>query len=272
MDGQPLEASQPTVSQDDIYSAFHAYSFTTDSEWQSGLASILGHPETPATQAELDTNPGLILNAKLFYFSRKHNLPPIDAAGYVEWLRSWTQQHTLQAQSGEANPSNATSEPTHIAAQPLAAPDALSPSAAPAPAAPVSSQEPPYPTSFAAIVDLITSNKPIPGIEEIPNTVLDPGSSKIDHTPRRKKPWEKDAATDPPLQPGQPPQPATGISSDAVEVVTEGNAGTSETQQSSMATTSNSHSSVNGYITTGEGIVKILQPNAIPPSGLLATN
>lgn len=56
--------------------------------------------------------------------------------------------------------------------------------------------EPPYPSSFAALVELITNNKPIPGIEQIPDTVLDPGSSLPDRTPQRRKPWEKDRDDD----------------------------------------------------------------------------
>lgn len=50
-------------------------------------------------------------------------------------------------------------------------------------------QEPAYPSSFAHIVELITTGQPIPGILEIPDTVLtghDTASSK----PRRRKPWE----------------------------------------------------------------------------------
>ena len=57
-------------------------------------------------------------------------------------------------------------------------------------------QQPPYPSSFSEIVDLITQNKPIPGIEEVPDTVLELGSSKTDKTPRRKKPWEADNEID----------------------------------------------------------------------------
>jgi hypothetical protein len=49
----------------------------------------------------------------------------------------------------------------------------------------------PYPTSFAHIVDLITSGKPVPGIKEIPPTVLE-GQGTQATKPKRKKPWEKD--------------------------------------------------------------------------------
>lgn len=47
----------------------------------------------------------------------------------------------------------------------------------------------PYPTSFAEIVELITSGKPIPGIREIPNTLnaAPPTQSTVQ---QRRKPWE----------------------------------------------------------------------------------
>lgn len=52
--------------------------------------------------------------------------------------------------------------------------------------------EAPYPTSFAHIVELITTGQPIPGIKEIPSTVLE-GQGTQSVKARRKKPWEKDA-------------------------------------------------------------------------------
>lgn len=51
-------------------------------------------------------------------------------------------------------------------------------------------EEPAYPSSFAHIVDLITNNMPIPGIEEIPDTVLS-GQDGPSKASRRRKPWEK---------------------------------------------------------------------------------
>jgi hypothetical protein len=60
---------------------------------------------------------------------------------------------------------------------------------------PTTTSEPPapYPTSFAHIVELITSGKPVPGIKEIPPTVLE-GQGTEASKPKRKKPWEKDEA------------------------------------------------------------------------------
>ena len=48
----------------------------------------------------------------------------------------------------------------------------------------------PYPTSFAQIVEMITTGKPIPGIKEIPDTVLSGQGTESKHE-KRKKPWER---------------------------------------------------------------------------------
>lgn len=49
----------------------------------------------------------------------------------------------------------------------------------------------PYPRSFAEIVELITSGKPIPGIKEI-HTVDRPENASKPVLPKRRKPWETD--------------------------------------------------------------------------------
>lgn len=53
------------------------------------------------------------------------------------------------------------------------------------------SREPSYPSSFAHIVELITTGQPIPGIQQIPDTVLT-GHDTSSAKPKRLKPWEKD--------------------------------------------------------------------------------
>ena len=48
----------------------------------------------------------------------------------------------------------------------------------------------PYPLSFNHIVDLITTGQPIPGVKEVPDTVLEGQASQAMKV-KRKKPWEK---------------------------------------------------------------------------------
>lgn len=50
--------------------------------------------------------------------------------------------------------------------------------------------EPPYSSNYQNLVELIMTGKPVPGIKEIPDTVLrDQGS--VSHEQQRKKPWEQ---------------------------------------------------------------------------------
>lgn len=55
---------------DAVFEKFNSYSFISDREFAKGLAIILGHPDTPATRAEIDREDDLVLQAKCFYFSR----------------------------------------------------------------------------------------------------------------------------------------------------------------------------------------------------------
>jgi len=233
---EPLD---PTT--DSVYRSFSTYPFDADQEYQSGLAAILGHPETPATHEELRDKSALVLQAQCFYFSRKFNVPAIDTSAYSSWVQSQSQQPASQ-------PPPQTGEPLSAVFPSTTELSSTTSSAAPA--------EPPYPTSFAHIVDLITRNIPVPGIEEIPDTILEPGTSKIDKTPRRKKPWEKDSDTD--------PGPATPL---ALDPSAEG-----QTHEDTHADagTKTDNIDLNGHKETGQGVVNILKPNAVPDSGLLA--
>ena len=46
--------------------------------------------------------------------------------------------------------------------------------------------------SYQEVVEMIQNGKPIPGIKEIPNTILE-GQGTTPAASRRRKPWEKDA-------------------------------------------------------------------------------
>ena len=51
----------------------------------------------------------------------------------------------------------------------------------------------PKPASFAEICEMIAEGKPIPGIKEIPDTILE-GQASEKVAQSRKKPWEKSAS------------------------------------------------------------------------------
>ncbi|PKY03977.1 hypothetical protein P168DRAFT_327991 [Aspergillus campestris IBT 28561] len=163
-----------------LFKQLESYPFLTDREFASGLSIILGHPETPATEAEISRTDDLVLQAKCFYFSKKANLSaPLDFAAYKHWLGSVTAPapsegaKTAETQQHQLNTSTAVEQPLTES-----------------PGQGTRHQEPSYPSSFAHIVELITTGQPIPGIQQIPDTVLtghDTPSSK----PSRQKPWEK---------------------------------------------------------------------------------
>jgi hypothetical protein len=259
----PQQPSSPTT----IYRTLTAYPFDSDPEYLSGLASILGHPDTAPSQEELASNPDLILQARCFYFARRSNLQPIDPTAYRQWL----------AQNSSA-PSAAPQETTTFTTGAGPAPQPQAQRQPPAQGN--ASQPPPYPTSFAEIVDLITRNVPVPGIEEIPDTVLEHGSSKVDRTPRRRKPWESDGE-------GESEELPVMSVMDEASAGEVGNAGTAtgenengtdarsaveagQEEQAQPSVEASTGTDVNGHLATGEGLVKILQEGAIPDSGLLA--
>lgn len=56
--------------QADIFEQLSTYPFSTDREFAGGLAIILGHPETPASDEEIARDDDLVLQAKCYYFTR----------------------------------------------------------------------------------------------------------------------------------------------------------------------------------------------------------
>ena len=57
-------------NQDHFFSTLHSYPFQTDVEFRKGLSVILRHPDRSATDAEVNSENDLVLQAKCFYFSR----------------------------------------------------------------------------------------------------------------------------------------------------------------------------------------------------------
>jgi len=110
---------------------------------QGGLAAILG-PNANSSPSQAQE---LTLRARLFYYARKKNIPPINFDAYKAYLAS--------------KPS------------------------------PPAEETPPYPVPFADIVAMINSGQPIPGIRDIPPTVLS-GLATQPVANKRRKPWEKE--------------------------------------------------------------------------------
>ncbi|KAJ8110036.1 hypothetical protein OPT61_g7007 [Boeremia exigua] len=171
----------------DVYEALERYNWDDDVEFQAGLSAILGSNSSPEQAAEL------ALRARCFYYARKFNTA-VDFEAYKAYRdahgRPPPQTNGVQpldfSEASYGIPSSSASAPANVASV-SDAPSSVLP-------APASSSEPPapYPTSFAHIVELITTGQPIPGIKEIPNTILE-GQGTTAEKPKRRKPWEKES-------------------------------------------------------------------------------
>lgn len=199
---------QDTGLKTDLYDAsFEAiltYDWDNDHEFQTGLAPILANATTPEHAEELK------LQAKCYYFSRQSGIPisfelfkhyaagkgsnpPTEAGPDPPAFKSSFRPSTLHTPE-PSNPntlqiSSQDPPPTPSAFYPGAPPPTPMNPSEPTPAGP---DKAPYPTSFAHIVELITTGQPIPGIREIPNKISEEKPSESIQS-KRKKPWETQA-------------------------------------------------------------------------------
>lgn len=144
----------------------------------------------------------MTLRAQCFYLSRKKSIS-IDFDAYKAYLAA---KHTAQVPTAQVPSETAPqSTPTATSSEHAGnAHDELDvPPASPSPDTNTTTPPPssdkgaaaPYPPTFAEIVELITSGAPIPGIKEIPPTLLTSQATKPS-VAKRRKPWEKDLPED----------------------------------------------------------------------------
>jgi len=118
----------------------------------------------------------LTLRAKCYYYGRKSGTP-VDFEGYKRWTENegrtaGTNGHVAHAQL-EDNPETQSVSPQGGGGNGMA--------------------DAPKPASFAEICEMIAEGKPIPGIKDIPDTILE-GRASETQKDRRRKPWERSAA------------------------------------------------------------------------------
>lgn len=152
-----------------LYHRLDEYPWDQDQEFQGGLRAILGSVQDPA-QVE-----HLTLRAKCYYFARKAGMP-VDFDGYRRWVE------TLRGSA----PTNGT-HPVPGEQEAIVRDEASTSGGGSV----GGMSDAPRPASFAEICDMIAEGKPIPGIKEIPDTVLE-GQASESITQKRKKPWEKE--------------------------------------------------------------------------------
>lgn len=169
-------------SQTSLYQQLDAYPWAADEEFQGGLRAILGSVQDPA-QIE-----HLTLRAKCYYYARKAGIP-VDFDGYKQWIEG--------ERSGNPEAVNGISDATISIEDDQGAQtfDAVAGAQAivdgtiedDGGAGGIDSA--PRPASFAEICEMIAEGKTIPGIKEIPDTILE-GQSSESLATKRKKPWE----------------------------------------------------------------------------------
>ncbi|EST08000.1 hypothetical protein PSEUBRA_002392 [Kalmanozyma brasiliensis GHG001] len=170
-----VEPSQPTVPYDReaVYTALTQFD-ESDAEFQAGIQTIIGPMQSSGVAPEQIEETKR--RAKVFFWSQKTG-NQVDYADYKAWLAT---QSSIPAASGAVGGAA-------VAAQ--------------AETADKEDKEP-YPASFDAIVELITTGKTdqIPGIRDIPLKINEepPTQASMD---RPLKPWEKTgASTEDPTQ------------------------------------------------------------------------
>ncbi|TKA49869.1 hypothetical protein B0A49_08302 [Cryomyces minteri] len=164
-----------------VYEQVDRYLWDADEEFQGGLRAILGSNASPEQTSEL-TKFNAPVDFDQYKSWRQHNAPPAPngTSGFLTRSPPIPEPSGSYTTTAPGVPTTAPSNaPTETTASPAAG----------------SAEQAPYPTSFAHIVDLITTGQPIPGIKEIPPTVLE-GQGTQSSTSRRKKPWEKDEQTE----------------------------------------------------------------------------
>ncbi|OAA59438.1 hypothetical protein ISF_06373 [Cordyceps fumosorosea ARSEF 2679] len=163
----------------------------------SGLHAILGDPNSPNQQG---SPTDMAIHARIFYYTQRVGVS-IDFAAYQAWLAA----HPDHTPPGILPPEylgggTATASATASAAPVLdwqkAAPKTElyvdRTAAAAAAAAAAAGDQPSYPMAFAEMIKLLQEGKEVPGIRQIPNTIIrDPAVKPVGARTVPRKPWEK---------------------------------------------------------------------------------
>lgn len=188
-----LLCSNMADSQEEVYVKFLNYDWASHKEFQDGLSEIMeGHLESlkeldpSVTSIPPAQKQQLIDQAKSFFFcsSTGHILNLDD---FYVWKRNNGGKITLL----DDTPTIAIAETTPSTVELKETPQDSS-------TEPKDASEPsetPYSSNYQQLVELIVSGQPVPGIKQIPDTVL--ADQKSESSARsRTKPWEKVEKTD----------------------------------------------------------------------------
>ncbi|KAK9243980.1 hypothetical protein V1506DRAFT_345198 [Lipomyces tetrasporus] len=198
---------------------FESYEWASDADFTQGLASVLSSRGNTLSEDEKQT---VECKARLFFYSRKVQ-KDVGYEDYIAWKSSRLQAATSESptpsrdrvpdddaiaaklrdqpasehdDASAPNSSAPSSQTTTSSASPIPSTSStpapqVSSAAASAASTEKDKDSAPYPSSFAHIVDLITSGKEVPGIKQIPNILLGETASSMAEKAQRRKPWEK---------------------------------------------------------------------------------
>ncbi|KAI9799536.1 MAG: hypothetical protein M1825_004462 [Sarcosagium campestre] len=173
---------QEKLHQSQVFSQFEIYPWDGDAAFQQGLSTILKDTSSAEQRQELT------LRAKTFYYSRKFGFG-IDIEAYKIWLLQKDRGSGTSNVSGDA-------VTTTLSASTISERGSLPQRAEQhSKASSDADADAPFPNAFAHIVNLITKGETVPGIRDIPNTVLEGQRSESTVAPRRK-PWERQKSDD----------------------------------------------------------------------------
>ncbi|KAF5671287.1 hypothetical protein FCIRC_8738 [Fusarium circinatum] len=186
-----------------IFTAFDTYPWTKDKNFMSGLYAILGEPGQQNPQASLAD---MAIHARIFYYAQRIGVS-IEFSAYKAWLASnpdYQSPDVLPEEYRQRDVANASPVPV-LDWQKAAPKTDLYVDRKTAAAQSGSQDQPSYPMGFAEMIKLIQEGKPVPGIRQIPNTVVrDPTVKPVGARAVPRKPWEKDTTIDMPTLPDLP--------------------------------------------------------------------
>ncbi|PNP84537.1 hypothetical protein FNYG_02166 [Fusarium nygamai] len=186
-----------------IFTAFDTYPWSKDKNFMSGLYAILGEPGQQNPQASLAD---MAIHARIFYYAQRIGVN-IDFSAYKAWLASnpeYQPPDVLPEEYRQRDVANASPVPV-LDWQKAAPKTDLYIDRKTAAAQSGSQDQPSYPMGFAEMIKLIQEGKPVPGIRQIPNTVVrDPAVKPVGARAVPRKPWEKDTTVDMPALPDLP--------------------------------------------------------------------
>ncbi|CCF37956.1 hypothetical protein CH063_01804 [Colletotrichum higginsianum] len=210
-----VERIRAITDEDGMFKAFDTYPWNRDKAFMSGLEAILGDPNTENPQGSPSD---LAIHARVFYYAQRIGVT-IDFARYKDWLARRPDYTPPDILPEEYKSTNLTSKLNNLSTgkdkdEPAADPAAPEPAPSWQSAAPKADlyvernpasqadgpgqggDEPAYPIGFAQMLEMIQKGIPIPGIRQIPDTVVRDASVKpFGKRAAPRKPWEKDITT-----------------------------------------------------------------------------